>query len=118
MRLPLIAPNQDMSIGVESGFRGFAAMRADGALMGPWNPWLHEPAVGSAMWGLTKALSGGASTLPDPCRQVAILVTGAHFHAAYEVYAHAAVAQRGGLDNAMVVTIAIEQRSKRGRRGS
>lgn len=86
----------DMSAGIEKGLRGFANTRRDGALMGPWNPWLHGPMIGGAVWALTKALSA-ESTLPEPCRQVAILVTGAHFHAGYAIYAHVAVSQKDGL---------------------
>jgi hypothetical protein len=103
MRLPLIAPADlspqqkplydDMKAGIQSKFNDFVAVAADGALMGPWNPWLHEPMIGKAIWDLTKAMSMQAS-LPDPVRQVAILVTGAHFDAAYEIYAHVAMAER------------------------
>jgi 4-carboxymuconolactone decarboxylase len=28
--------------GIAAHFKGFAAIRDDGALMGPWNPWLHQ----------------------------------------------------------------------------
>ena len=58
MRLPLIAPADltpeqkalydDMRKGVASNFNAFKAVRNDGALMGPWNPWLHEPGIGKA----------------------------------------------------------------------
>ncbi len=119
MRLPLIAPSDltaeqrplydDMRAGIEAGFRGFATTREDGALMGPWNPWLHEPKIGAAIWELTKVLSAQA-TLPDPCRQIAILVTGAHFHAGYEIYAHVAVAQKDHLSDATIATIIAGQR--------
>jgi 4-carboxymuconolactone decarboxylase len=119
MRLPLIAPADltdaqrplydDMHAGIEKGFRGFITEREDGALMGPWNPWLHQPDIGRAVWDLTKALSAN-STLPDPCRQIAILVTGAHFHAGYEIYAHVAVAQKDGLSDATIATIVAGQR--------
>ena len=103
MRLPLIAPDaltdaqrplyEDMKAGISSNFNDFRTVAENGALMGPWNPWLHEPVVGKAVWELTKAMTAQA-TLPDPVRQVAILVTGAHFDAAYEIYAHIAVAER------------------------
>jgi hypothetical protein len=103
MRLPLIAPADlspeqkplydDMKQGIQSKFNDFVTIAGDGALMGPWNPWLHEPMIGKAIWDLTKAMSMQA-TLPDPARQVAILVTGAHFDAAYEIYAHVAMAER------------------------
>lgn len=106
MRLPLIAPADltaeqqplydDMKAGIASNFAGFKTVDEQGALMGPWNPWLHEPVIGKAVWELTKAMTASA-TLPDPVRQVAILVTGAHFDAAYELYAHIAVAERVGM---------------------
>lgn len=119
MRLPLIPPSQltaeqkplydDMKHGIDSGFRGFVSKRDDGALMGPWNPWLHEPKIGGAVWELTKALTAG-SVLADPVRQIAILVTGAHFHAAYEIYAHVAVAQKDSLADSTIATIVAGER--------
>jgi 4-carboxymuconolactone decarboxylase len=58
MRLPLIPPSDltpeqralydDMREGIAKNFKGFIAIREDGALLGPWNPWLHEPAFGRA----------------------------------------------------------------------
>ena len=106
MRLPLIAP-ADLTVeqkalydhmrqGIASNFNAFKVEREDGALMGPWNPWLHEPAIGKAIWDLTLAMTANA-VLPDNIRQIAILVVGAHFNAAYEIYAHVAVAEREGM---------------------
>jgi hypothetical protein len=56
MRLPLISPADltaerkllynAMRKGIASNFNAFKVEREDGALMGPWNPWLHEPAIG------------------------------------------------------------------------
>jgi 4-carboxymuconolactone decarboxylase len=56
MRLPLIPPAQltlqqkalydEMRGGIASNFNAFKVEREDGALMGPWNPWLHEPQSG------------------------------------------------------------------------
>lgn len=107
MRLPLIAPADlndtqkplydDMKKGIASNFNDFQSIAPDGSLMGPWNPWLQEPRIGKAVWELTKAMSMEA-TLPDGPRQVAILVTGAHFDAAYEIYAHIAMAEREGMN--------------------
>ena len=58
MRLPLIPPSDltpeqralydDMREGIAKNFKGFIAIREDGALLGPWNLWLHEPAFGKA----------------------------------------------------------------------
>ena len=97
MRLPLIAPADltpeqrpvydDMRAGIEKNFQGFKTIAKNGALMGPWNPWLHEPKFGKPIWELTLALSVSPS-LPATVREVAILVTGATFHSSYELYAH------------------------------
>src|SRR3954453_17547498 len=106
MRLPLIAPADltpeqkalydNMRAGISKNFNAFKVEREDGALMGPWNPWLHEPAIGKAIWNLTLAMTANA-TLPDKVRQIAILVVGARYDAAYELYAHVAVAEREGM---------------------
>lgn len=106
MRLPLIAPANltpeqkplydDMRKGIASHFNAFLSEREDGALIGPWNPWLHEPAIGKAIWNLTLAMTANAS-LPENVRQVAILVVGARFDAAYEIYAHIGIAEHEGM---------------------
>src|ERR1700748_3716057 len=106
MRLPLISPAQltpqqrslydNMRQGIASNFNAFKAVREDGALMGPWNPWLHEPGIGKAIWDLTLAMTANA-ILADDVRQIVILVVGARFDAAYEIYAHIAVAEREGM---------------------
>jgi alkylhydroperoxidase family enzyme len=85
-----------MRKGIASNFNAFKVEREDGALMGPWNPWLHEPAIGKAIWDLTLAMTANA-VLPDNARQIAILVVGARFNAAYELYAHVAVAEHEGM---------------------
>jgi alkylhydroperoxidase family enzyme len=117
MRLPLIAPTdltaeqrplyEDMLKVISSNFNDFKAVREDGALMGPWNPWLHEPAIGKAIWDLTLAMTAGAS-LPDNVRQLVILVVGARFDAAYEIYAHIAVAEREGMSPERLATLTAD----------
>jgi alkylhydroperoxidase family enzyme len=114
MRVPLIDPKDlsaaqrpiyaDMKAGIEKSFNSFVAIAENGALMGPWNPWLHEPRIGQAIWDLTKAMSMEA-TLPDNVRQIAILCTGAHFNAGYEIYAHAAVAEKEGMSEDRLSTL-------------
>lgn len=119
MRLPLIAPKdltadqkplyEDMKKGIGSNFNVFITIAPDGtpeagALMGPWNPWLHEPRIGKAIWDFTKAMTMEA-TLADPVRQIAILVTGAHFNAAYEIYAHIAIAEKEHMSEARLATL-------------
>lgn len=99
----------DMREGIAKNFKGFVAIRDDGALVGPWNPWLHEPAFGKASWDLVRALADKPS-LPRPVREVAILVTGAHFKSAYEIYAHVLVGEQRGLSDAKLATIVAGQR--------
>lgn len=117
MRLPLIAPSDltpeqqplydDMRKGIASNFNAFVSQREDGALMGPWNPWLHEPAIGKAIWNLTLAMTANA-VLPDNVRQIAILVVGARFDAAYELYAHIAVAEAEGMPLERLATLVAD----------
>ena len=119
MRLPVIPPDQlnaeqrpfyeDMRAEIARDFQGFKAAGDDGALIGPFNPWLHEPQFGKPIWELTKAMSRSPS-LPRPVREVAILVTGAKFHAAYEIYAHVALAEKRGLSDEKLATIVAGQR--------
>jgi alkylhydroperoxidase family enzyme len=114
MRLPLIAPQDltqeqkslydDMKKGIASNFDDFKALSDGGALMGPWNPWLHEPKIGKAIWDLTLAMTASAS-LSDNVRQIVILVVGARFDAAYEIYAHIAVAEREGMSAQRLATL-------------
>ena len=106
MRLSPIPPSElsaeqkplydDMKQGIAGHFNAFKTVADDGALMGPWNPWLHEPQIGRAIWDLTLAMTAKAS-LPDDVRQIVILVVGARFNAAYEIYAHIAVAEYEGM---------------------
>ncbi|MDR3506284.1 MAG: carboxymuconolactone decarboxylase family protein [Caulobacteraceae bacterium] len=117
MRLPLIAPADltpeqkalydNMREGVASHFNAFKVEREDGALMGPWNPWLHEPAIGKAIWDLTLAMTANA-VLPDNVRQIAILVVGARYDAAYEIYAHIAVAEHEGMSPERLATLVAD----------
>ena len=119
MRLPPIAqaelsPEQrpiyeDMRAGIERSFQGFKSIADNGALIGPWNPWLHEPKFGKPVWDLVKALAASPS-LDKRVREVAILVTGAKFRSAYEIYAHAMIAEKRGLSDDKIATIAAGHR--------
>jgi 4-carboxymuconolactone decarboxylase len=119
MRLPLLDPAeltaeqrplyQDMKSGIEKNFQGFKTIAENGALIGPWNPWLHEPKFGKPIWDLVLALSVSPS-LPRPVREVAILVTGAIFHSSYELYAHVIAGENRGLSEDKLATIVSGQR--------
>jgi 4-carboxymuconolactone decarboxylase len=114
MRLPVLSPDalddkqkplyDDMRQGINSYFGGFGSVRSDGALLGPWNPWLHEPKFGKPVWELVKTMVAGAR-LPAAVREVAILVAGARFHAANELYAHVLLAEQQGLSDEKLSTI-------------
>jgi 4-carboxymuconolactone decarboxylase len=102
MRLPPITPSnltpdqrplyELMKAGVAAKYNVFTTMTADGALLGPWGAWLHDPKLGEAFWTVTQALTE-ERRIPDHVRQIAILKVGARMGAAYEIYAHAAVAR-------------------------
>jgi len=119
MRLPILPPDQlsteqkplydAFRQQIDGGFTGFKAVREDGALLGPWSVWIHEPKIGEPMRVLLDAISG-LKRLPDPAKQIAILVVGAKFKAAYELYAHAAVGLNDGISDAKVATISAGQR--------
>jgi alkylhydroperoxidase family enzyme len=100
---------EDMKSGIEANFKGFQAIRDDGVLIGPWNPWLQFSKFGKPVWELVKALST-APILPKPVREIAILVTGTHFHSGYELYAHVLVAELRGLNDDTIATIVAGQR--------
>ena len=119
MRLSVVSPTalgeeqkplyDDMRRGIKAHFKGFVNMRSDGALLGPWNPWLREPKFGRPIWELVKTMVA-SPTLPAAVREVAILVTGAHFRSAYELYAHVLVAEQRGLSDEKLATIVAGQR--------
>jgi alkylhydroperoxidase family enzyme len=119
MRLPLLPPEtlqgeqrelyDDMRSGIESHFKGFQAIDRNGSLIGPWNPWLSFPQFGAAVWNYTKAMANDPK-LPKSVREVAILVTGTHFHSGYELYAHILVGELRGLSDDTIATIVSGER--------
>jgi 4-carboxymuconolactone decarboxylase len=62
------------------------------------------------MWGATKAMTRFRHP-PDMVRQIVILVAGARFGAAYELYAHGSVAMASGMSAQRLSTIAACLRS-------
>ena len=86
-------------------FTAFKTAREDGALLGPWGVFLHEPPVGQAHYDVVGAITA-MKRLAPAAKQVAIIVTGARFRAAYELYAHAATAAEEGMDPAKIATLA------------
>ncbi|RAK78431.1 carboxymuconolactone decarboxylase family protein [Aspergillus fijiensis CBS 313.89] len=101
-RLPPVAP-KDLSPAQKSlydeiqriigdKFSTVVSHTAEGALLGPWNFLIHHPTIGKALVPLTQALLVRPGHLSRPVREVAILAVGAHYRAAYEIYAHTLLA--------------------------
>lgn len=76
---------------------GFAATDDEGGLIGPFNAFVLRPRPGTAFnrWVATDQQE---SSLAGTVREVVILTVGAAWGAAYELYAHTAVARSVGLD--------------------
>ena len=105
-----LAPEQRALYGrhrrqIADGFIDFARTREDGALLGPWSMFLHEPPVGQARYVVVAVITA-MKWLPPAAKQVAIIVVGAQSNAAYALYAHAATAADEGMMPAEVVTLA------------
>ena len=84
--------------------KSFKTHDAQGALIGPWTIWLRHPAIGEAAAMLTKAVSE-LDALPPRAHEVVILVIGSRFGAAYELYAHCAVARDRGLTDRQIAAL-------------
>jgi 4-carboxymuconolactone decarboxylase len=83
----------------------FQARTDDGQLIGPFNPALLSPAIASSFlqWQLTEVEHTSLSERP---RQAVILTVGAVWQAAYELYAHSAVARQAGLSDDAIRALA------------
>lgn len=106
------------SIASSSFGSAFTYQRAsDAALVGPFPVFLAQPTTGVEMMKYFSVL-GAMPGLPIPAREVVILAVGAVYKAAYELYAHAAVAvQNAGLSEGVVRTICAGGRPEVGREG-
>jgi 4-carboxymuconolactone decarboxylase len=119
MRLPLLPPASlspeqqdlydDMVAVVEQNFGELVARRNVGALIGPFNAWLHFPQFGKPAWAFNRSL-WEHSVLPPAVHQLVILVTAAKFGARYEIYGHEYFAQRAGLAESKIATIVAGER--------
>lgn len=119
MRLPLLPPAaltpgqktlyEDMVGVIENNFGDLIARRNDGALIGPFNAWLHFPQFGEPAWAFNRAL-WERSALPANLHQLVILVTAAKFGARYEIYGHEYFAARAGLADSTIASIVAGER--------
>ena len=84
-------------------FRKFA-IREDGSLAGPFDAWLHTPALGS----LLERVGTGLRELTEvsaAAREVSILVVAAAWRAPFEWFAHARMAGAAGVPAAVIDAI-------------
>ena len=76
----------------------------DGRLEGPFNAFLLQPRLGSALQALGASVRYDTG-LDDRCREIAILVVAAHWRSAFEWYAHEAVGRAAGLGDADLAAV-------------
>ena len=94
----------EMQSGIALSYKGVQTADEQKALIGPFNPWLHEPDIGRAIWKLNRILSA-PSSIPERPREIATLVVGAHFRAIYEFESHRFFAIRAGFPRPIVNAI-------------
>jgi 4-carboxymuconolactone decarboxylase len=99
----------DMADVIEKNFGELVARRSDGALIGPFNAWLHFPQFGKPAWAFNRAM-WEHSVLPAAIHQLVILVTAAKFGARYEIYGHEYFAGRAGLAEQKIASIVAGER--------
>jgi 4-carboxymuconolactone decarboxylase len=82
----------------------FRLTDADGRLEGPFNAFLLQPRLGSALQALGSAVRY-ETALDDRSREIAILVVAAYWRSGFERYAHEAVGRAAGLTDADLAAI-------------
>ena len=82
----------------------FRLVDADGRLEGPFNAFLLQPRLGSALQALGSAVRYDTG-LDDRSREIAILVVAAYWRSDFEWYAHEAVARSAGLGDAELAAV-------------
>jgi 4-carboxymuconolactone decarboxylase len=82
----------------------FRLVDGHGRLEGPFNAFLLQPRLGSALQALGSAVRYDTG-LDDRCREIAILAVAAHWRSDFERYAHEAVARAAGLDDAELAAV-------------
>jgi 4-carboxymuconolactone decarboxylase len=82
----------------------FRLSDADGCLEGPFNAFLLQPRLGSALQALGAAVRY-ETALDDRSREIAILVVAAHWRSDFERYAHEAAGRAAGLSDPELAAI-------------
>jgi 4-carboxymuconolactone decarboxylase len=84
--------------------RGAQLVTAEGGLAGPFNAFVTAPGVGQRLSDLGQQLRFGAS-IERRLLEVAIITTGARWHAEFEWWAHARMAREHGVPGEVVDAI-------------
>jgi 4-carboxymuconolactone decarboxylase len=87
-----------------AGSRGDAWVNEQGGLAGPFNAFVHAPGVGRHLTSLGKALRFDTS-IERRLTEVAIITVGARWKAEFEWWAHARMARKHGVPDAVVDAI-------------
>ena len=90
----------DKVVGTRSG----QLVRDDGALVGPFNAFVHAPDVGRRLASLGAVVRFGTS-IDRRLSEVAIITVGARWKAEFEWWAHARMAREHGVPDAVVDAI-------------
>src|SRR5262249_33616845 len=88
------------------GTRGDQLVNAEGGLVGPFNAFVHAPEVGRHLSALGATVRFGTS-LERRLSELAIITVGARWKAEFEWWAHARMARRHGVPDAVVDAIAV-----------
>jgi 4-carboxymuconolactone decarboxylase len=86
------------------GTRGSRLITEQGGLAGPFNAFVHAPDVGRGLTELGATLRFGTS-IERRLSEVAIITVGARWKAEFEWWAHAGMARRHGVPDAVVDAI-------------
>jgi len=82
----------------------FRLADAEGRLEGPFNAFLLQPRLGSALQALGASVRYDTG-VDDRSREIAILVVAAHWRSDFEWYAHEAVGRSAGLGEAELAAL-------------
>jgi 4-carboxymuconolactone decarboxylase len=86
------------------GSRGQELVNSSGALVGPFNAFLHAPEIGRRLSSLGAALRFGTS-IERRLTEIAIITVGSRWKAEFEWWAHAQMATEHGVSQAVVDAI-------------
>jgi 4-carboxymuconolactone decarboxylase len=82
-----------------------------GRIVGPYHAWLHSPELARRGRNVSEYLRF-KGILPKRLMELVILVTGRHWRAEFEYWAHARLAKEAGVDEAVIAAIARNERPR------